>query len=103
MPTCRDALSALLAADVATTAQLVELAVAAVTESLGALPVDLVDTDALDTPVSLPFRELTRSCIDSDTTATYTCCAAMSAEQRHDAAQMATNLILSRIRADELE
>ncbi|WP_069162928.1 hypothetical protein [Nocardia altamirensis] len=96
---CQEAMLTLIAEDVPTTAQLVELALVAVHNTLGALPVDLVDTGDTDSPVPVGFRQMALTGLDGDTAALDAACAGLSAPQRLAAARTATDLFVGEMRA----
>ena len=97
---CQEALLTLVGEDAATTAQLVELACVAVNETLGGLPVDLVDVADADSPVPLGFRQLALSVFEgSDPAALLAQCAGMAAAERRGAARTATSLFVGEMRA----
>ncbi|MFE3105295.1 hypothetical protein [Nocardia tengchongensis] len=98
-PSCVEALLSLIAHDAPTTAQLVELACAAVNNTLGGLPVDLVDTTDPDSPVPMALRQLVAARMDRNRATVNTVCASLSAADRHAAARTATALLAGEIRA----
>ncbi|WP_331765103.1 hypothetical protein [Nocardia sp. NBC_01388] len=98
-PSCQEALLTLVAQDAPTTAQLVELACVAVNDTLGGIPVDLVDTADTDSPVPLAFRELALSFMDGDPAPLHAHSAVLPATERHAAARTATALFVGEMRA----
>ncbi|WP_280462737.1 hypothetical protein [Nocardia carnea] len=99
-PSCQEALLTLLAENAPTTAQLVELACVAVRETLGGIPVDLVDTADADSPVPIGFRRLALSVVEHAGPAALSAqCAGLPATERQATARTATALFVGEMRA----
>lgn len=99
-PSCQEALLTMLAESAPTTAQLVELACIAVRETLGGIPVDLVDTAEPDSPVPIGFRRLALLVVENTEPAALAAqCAGLPATERQAAARTATALFVGEMRA----
>ncbi|WP_040839978.1 hypothetical protein [Nocardia brevicatena] len=83
-----------------TTAQLVELACVAVIDTLGGIPVDLMDIANVGSPVPIGFRRLALTVVeDSGPAALATQSEGLSVADRRAAARTATALFVGEIRA----
>lgn len=97
--TCEETHLALLAECAFTTAHLIEMACAAVVDTLGGLPVDLADTDADRSPVPALFRHAAAAFADGDRPRLSELCSQASAARRHAAARTAAALYTGEVRA----
>lgn len=97
---CREALLVPVAESGPTTAHLVELACDAVVMTLGGMPVDLVDTASVTSPVPEGFRRLAAAMVEgTDAAALTTLCAGLPIAERHATAYTATALLVGETRA----
>ncbi|WP_280411349.1 hypothetical protein [Nocardia asiatica] len=99
-PSCEEALLPLIAESAPTTAQLVERACVAVVKTLGGIPVDLVDTANVGSPVPMGFRQLASAMVNGiDPSAITAQCEGLPVADRCDTARTATALLVGEIRA----
>ncbi|MGW6699779.1 hypothetical protein [Nocardia sp. NPDC055049] len=94
--TCEETALALLAESASTTAYLIEIACAAVLDTLKGFPIDLIDTSAEHSLVPRVFRHAAVAFTRNDRPALAQMCEQASPAQRHAAARTATG----RCRAD---